>query len=262
MEPGVTLVTGASSGIGRSLARRLAARGAAVAVLARREELLESLVGEIEAAGGRALAVPCDVTEREAMHGAVARIETALGPVTRLIANAGGGMETHAEGFDAAEVDAIVRLNLTGVAYGVEAVLPVMLERRSGHLVVVSSLAGYRGLPGGGAYSAAKAGVTNLMESLRIELRPLGIDVTVLLPGFVRTQTGPKKRKKSKPFRMELETATARMERAILARRPRDAFPWPLVLAVGLSRLLPASLYDRLLSGAGRKLRPRKETSS
>ena len=83
-----------------------------------------------------------------------------------------------------------------------------------------------------------------------------------LLPGFVRTQPGPRKRKKSKPFRLELEAATTRMERAILARRSRDAFPWPLVLAVGLSRLLPAPLYDRLLSGAGRKLRPRKETSS
>lgn len=262
MKPGVTLVTGASSGIGRSLARRLAARGSPVAVLARREALLASLVDEIESTGGRAQPVVCDVTDRRAMHEAVASVEATLGPVDRLVANAGGGNETHAERFDAAEVEAIVRLNLLGVAYGVEAVLPGMLERRAGHLVAVSSLAGYRGLPGGAAYSAAKAGVTNLMESLRIELRPHGVDVTVLLPGFVRTQPGPRKRKKSKPFRLELEAATTRMERAILARRSRDAFPWPLVLAVGLSRLLPAPLYDRLLSGAGRKLRPRKETSS
>jgi len=262
MGQGVTLVTGASSGIGRSLARRLAAQGDAVAVLARREELLESLVDEIESRGGRALAVVCDVTDRRAMHEAVARVEASLGPLDRLVANAGGGSETHAERFDAAELEETLRLNLLGVAYGVEAVLPGMLERRAGHLVAVSSLAGYRGLPGGAAYSAAKAGVTNLMESLRIELRPHGVDVTVLLPGFVRTKPGPRKRKKSKPFRLELEVATARMERSILARRSRDAFPWPLVLAVGLTRLLPAPLYDRLVAGAGRRLRPRKETST
>lgn len=262
METGVTLVTGASSGIGRSLARRLAARGAAVAVLARREELLASLVDEIESDGGRSLAVVCDVTDRRAMHEAVTRVESALGPVDRLVANAGGGDETHVERFDAAEVEAIVRLNLLGVAYGVEAVLPGMLERRAGHLVVVSSLAAYRGLPRGAAYSAAKAGVTNLMEGLRIELRPRGVDVSVLLPGFVRTRTGTRKPKKSKPFRLELEVATARMERAILARRPRDAFPWPLALAAGLGRMLPAPLYDRLFSAAAQRLRPAKETHS
>ena len=261
MDPGVTLVTGASSGIGRSLARRLAARGGAMAVLARREALLSSLVDEIESAGGRAHAVVCDVTDRGAMHAAVADVEATLGPVDRLVANAGGGSETRPEDFDAGEVEAIVRLNLLGVAYGIEAVLPGMLERRAGHLVAVSSLAGYRGLPGAAAYSAAKAGVTNLMESLRIELRPQGVDVTVLLPGFVRTRTGPKKRKKSKPFQLELETATARMERAILARRSSDAFPWPLARVVGLSRILPAPLYDRLLAGAARKLRPGRETN-
>jgi short-subunit dehydrogenase len=248
---GVSIVTGASSGIGRSLARRLAADGDAVAVLARRKELLDGLVIEIEQAGGRALAIACDVTELGQVCEAVARTEAKLGPIDRLVANAGGGDPTPVESFEATQVERTLALNVVGTANCIEAVLPGMLERRAGHLVATSSLAAYRGLPGGAAYSAAKAALTNLMESLRIDLRPRGIDVTVLLPGFVATRpSGTKKR--SKPFQLDLEDATGRMQRAIRARRPRHAFPWPMVLAVGLGRLLPASLYDRLLSGRGR----------
>ena len=245
---GVTFITGASSGIGRSLARRLAAHDA-VAAVARREELLDSLVREIEAAGGRAIAVACDVTDREAVRAAVARTERELGPVERLVANAGGGVPTHVDRFDAGEVNDVFALNVGGTVNCVEAVLPGMLARGAGHLVAMSSLAGMRGLPSGAAYSGAKAGLTNLMESLRVDLRPRGVDVTVLLPGFVRVKPG---KRKSKPFELDLETATARMERSILARRARDAFPWPLVLALSLARSLPAPLVDRLLTGRGR----------
>jgi short-subunit dehydrogenase len=118
----------------------------------------------------------------------------------------------------------------------------------------MGSLAGSRGLPTAAAYGAAKAALANLMESLRIDLRPHGIDVTVLLPGFVRVKPGGQK---GKPFQLELEVATARMERSILARRPRDAFPWQLVLTLSVLRLLPASLGDRLLAGRGRAPRAR-----
>ncbi len=245
---GVTFITGASSGIGRSLARRLASHDA-VAAVARRKDLLDTLVAEIEAVGGRAIARACDVTDREAVQAAVARTESTLGPVDRLVANAGGGVATHVEHFDAAEVNDVFALNVGGTVHCIEAVLPGMLARVAGQLVAMSSLAGYRGLPSGAAYSGAKAGLTTLMESLRVDLRPRGIDVTVLLPGFVQVKSG---RKKSKPFQLDLETATARMERSILARRPRDAFPLPLVLALSLARSLPASLVDRLLAGRGR----------
>lgn len=253
----VTVVTGASSGIGRSLARRLAAGGDPVGLLARRGELLDELAAEIEAAGGRALAVPCDVTDGEQVKAALARVEAELGPVERLVANAGGGEPTHVDGFGAAHVKAVLELNVMGTANCIEAVLPGMLERGSGHLVAMSSLAAYRGLPSGAAYSAAKAALTNLMESLRIDLRPRGIDVTVLLPGFVRTKPkNAKKAKKNKPFRLDLEAATRRMERAIRARRSRDAFPLPMVALAGFGRLLPATFYDWLLSGRGRRAAP------
>jgi short-subunit dehydrogenase len=249
---GVTVITGASSGIGRSLARRLARHGDALALFARRTGLLDSLAAEIGHEGGRALAIPCDVTDRVQVAAAFARVGAELGPVTRMVACAGGGQPTFVQHFNAAEVEAIIRLNLIGVANCVEAVLPGMLARGDGHLVAVGSLAGYRGLPTAAAYSAAKAGLGNFMESLRMDLRPHGIAVTLLEPGFVRTKPG-KARNSRKPFRLDLETATAHMERAVLAQRPRLAFPWPLALAFSIMRILPAPLYDRLLSGRGRK---------
>ena len=132
---------------------------------------------------------------------------------------------------------------MVGTANCIEAVLPGMLARGHGHIVVTSSLAAWRGLPGAAAYSAAKAALTAMMESLRIDLAPHGIDVTVLAPGFVRTK--PEKRRK--PFQVDLEAATARMARAIRARRKSYAFPLPLVLALGFGRFLPAPLYDRLM---------------
>lgn len=249
----VTVVTGASSGIGRSLARRLAAGGDPVALFARRELLLEELAAEIEAFGGRALSVPCDVTDRDAVHAAVVRVEDIFGPVERLVANAGGGEPTDSVHFDATHLANMVALNLTGTAYCIEAVLPGMLRRKNGHLVAVSSLAAYRGLPGAGAYSASKAALTNLMESLRVDLKPHGVDVTLLLPGFVRTKTGPAKRKRNKPFRLELEDATSRMEKAIRSRRPRYAFPLVLAVLARLASWLPARLYDRAFAGHGRR---------
>lgn len=255
----VTVVTGASSGIGRSLAARLASNGDTVALLARRADLLSSLAREIETAGGRALAVPCDVTDRAAVHAALARVETELGPVERLVANAGGGEPTDSARLDATHVADILALNVMGTVYCIEAVLPGMLQRGHGHLVAVSSLAGYRGLPGAGAYSAAKAALTNLMESLRIDLRDHGIDVTVLLPGFVRTQPGPAAGKRGKPFRLALEDATARMERAIRTRRRRYAFPWVLAGVARLATWLPASVFDRLFGGRRRQRKHRDD---
>jgi short-subunit dehydrogenase len=244
----VTLLTGASSGIGRGLARRLASDP--LALIARRKALLDTLAAEIDAAGGQALALPCDVTDRAQVADAVQATEARFGPIERLIANAGGGKSTDVERFQAAEIEQILVLNVVGVANCIEAVLPGMLARGRGHIVVTSSLAAWRGLPGAAAYSAAKAALTTMTESLRIDLAPHGIDVTVLSPGFVRTKPG----KKAKPFQVGLEPATERMARAIRARKRSYAFPLPLVLGVGFGRLLPASLYDRLLS---RGKRPR-----
>jgi NADP-dependent 3-hydroxy acid dehydrogenase YdfG len=245
-ETGLTIVTGASSGIGRSLARRLATDGTPIALLARRKELLDSLADEIRASGGRAIAIVCDVTDPAAVATAFQIAEQHFGPTARLIANAGGLPGKAAGILDPEHFRQSIELNLMSVVHCVAAVLPGMLARRSGHIVAISSLAGYRGLPGSAAYSAAKGGLTNFLESLRIDLRGSGVDVTVIAPGFVRSKPGGKKRK---PFVMELEPATERIHRAVLARKGFCAFPRSLVSLIWLGRVLPVSLYDRILAG-------------
>src|SRR5262245_40472731 len=222
----VTLITGASSGIGRSLALRFAVHGDAIAAVARRGELPDILVQEITAKGGRALALPCDVTDRAQVLRAVAAATEILGSIDRLIANAGGGERTSVDDFHAEQIAGMLALNVVGTANCIEAVLPSMLARRSGQIVVMSSIAGFRGLPGGAGYSAAKAALTALAEAMRADLRPRGIAVTVLSPGFIHSKPAKKRR----PFELPLEVATTRMAAAILARRRAYAFPWTLAL--------------------------------
>jgi short-subunit dehydrogenase len=253
---GVNFITGASSGIGRSLALHLASQGEIIAAVARRKPLLDTLVEEITRAGGRALAVPCDVTDRTRVFAAVEEAQAVLGPIDRLIANAGGGEPTFVDTFDAAHIRRVFTLNVEGAANCIEAVLPAMLRRGEGHIVAVSSLAAYRGLPSAAAYSAAKAALSNMMESLRIDLKPRGVAVTLICPGFVRTH--PSTKKKWKPFQLEVEEAARRMARAIVTRKPYYAFPLPLVFAAALGRMLSPALYDWMLSGRGRRPKPVK----
>ncbi|MGR8918047.1 MAG: SDR family NAD(P)-dependent oxidoreductase [Gammaproteobacteria bacterium] len=240
---GLCVLTGASSGIGRAVAEQLAGEGERLALVARREPLLRELAGDIAAAGGEAHVYACDVTDRDAVANTVGRIERELGNIDRLVANAGGGSRTPGDAFDAARVAAMLELNTLGVAHCVEAVLPGMLARGRGHLVVIASLAGWRGLPRAAGYSASKAATIAMMESLRIDLAPRGIDVSIISPGFVRTRED----KKRKPFQLELPDAAARICRAIHRRTRASAFPLPLVLATAAGRIMPAALYDRLL---------------
>ena len=155
----VTFLTGASSGIGRSLALRLALQGETIAAVARRKLLLDTLVEEIAQAGGRALAVPCDVTDHARVFAAVEETQTVLGPIDRLIANAGGGEPTFVETFDAAHIQRVLALNVEGTANCIEAVLPAMLQRGAGHIVAVSSLAAYSRFAERGGLLSRQGGV-------------------------------------------------------------------------------------------------------
>jgi NADP-dependent 3-hydroxy acid dehydrogenase YdfG len=136
MQP-VTFLTGASSGIGRALAPLLAAEGHAVALAARRLVLLEETAREICAAGGRALAIECDVADFSSVQAAVSRCEEELGPVDRLIANAGTGRPTQVQNFRSSDFEMALATNFMGLVYCVEAVLPAMLRRGGGHIVGV-----------------------------------------------------------------------------------------------------------------------------
>ena len=249
MPTGVTVITGASEGIGRSLGIELARRGEAVVLLARRKPLLDEAVVEIAKAGGRALAVACDVTDRDAVRAAVAQVEQSFGPIERVIANAGGGKRAPGAQLDTAAIDATMRLNYFGAVHIVEAALPFMLGRGRGHLVFMSSLAALLGLPGAAGYSAAKAAVAKLGESLQIDLAPRGIDVTLLYPGFV--DKGNKK--KRKPLSMSLPRMTEKTVKAILARRRCYIYPASLRILLALIRLLPAGPRVSLLSRFAKK---------
>lgn len=240
-------VTGASSGIGRALALRLASDGVRVGLAARRVERIEALADEIRGGGGAAIACPCDVEKPGQIRSAVARTERALGPVDLLIANAGVSDRTDVRGFDADRVEHVMRVNYLGAVHAVGAVLPGMLERDRGHLVGIGSLSGYRGLPRTAAYSASKAAVYNFFECLRIDLRATGVDVTVITPGYVRSEMTDANRH-SMPFLLELDDAADRMHRAIVARRPLLTFPWPLAALTWIGQLFPPRLWDRMIS--------------
>lgn len=247
MSPQVAFVTGASSGLGAGLALRLARDGYRVALAARTVEALQEIRDRIEAGGGVALAVPCDVSQRDEVRSAVATCRRELGDVDLLVCCAGISEMTRVEDFRSDDIARVMEVNFLGSVYAIEAVLPEMLARNEGHLVGIGSLAGYGGLGGTAAYSSSKAAQHNLFESLRVDLRPTGVDVTFITPGYVRTPLTAKNRHPM-PFLMELDDAVDLMARAIRRRRRLFAFPFPLSTLVWLGRLFPRSVYDRLVS--------------
>jgi NAD(P)-dependent dehydrogenase (short-subunit alcohol dehydrogenase family) len=240
----VVLITGAGSGIGRQMALTLAAEGACVAALDLKPDGLAALAAEL--AGRRLATAVGDVTDRDSLYPAVRELEARLGPTDVLIANAGIGMATAADPYDAEGVEAQIRVNLVGVSNSIGAVLPGMIERRRGHLVGISSLASYRGLPKMAGYCASKAGASALLEAHRVELRPLGVAVTIICPGWIRTPL-TEGIDVPHPFLMEPGYAAGRILDAVRRRRPFIAFPGPSVRRVRALRWLPVGLSDWLV---------------
>jgi short-subunit dehydrogenase len=234
----VAIVTGASSGIGWSLAKCLAADGYKVGLIARRKDKLTALAQEIATARGTAVAVEADIGERPQVLQAVQQIRGQLGPIDLLIANAGVGIPTLLDPLNIADIEKTFRVNTLGVVYALETVLPEMLRRHSGHLAAVSSLAAYKGLPGESAYCASKAAVNTYMEGLRIQLRGKGIAVTTLCPGFVKTEMTAAN-DFAMPGLLDADEAAQRMVRAIYRRRKVYNFPLRTSLLMKLTRWLP-----------------------
>jgi short-subunit dehydrogenase len=242
----VAVITGASSGIGWALARVLAAEGCKVGLVARRREQLAWLADDIKQEGGIAAFAPADVSERAPTVEAIQQVASQLGPVDLLIANAGVGAPTVLEPLNVADVEKMFRVNVLGVVYAIEAVLPQMLERGCGHLAAVSSLAAYKGLPGESGYTASKAAVNVFMEGLRIHLRDRGIFVTTICPGFVRTPM-TEVNKFHMPWLMEADDAARRIVRALQRRRKVYNFPWQLALLMKVTAWLPDWMIARTM---------------
>ena len=238
------MITGASSGIGRALALELARRRYDVGLIARRTEELGVLADAIRALGVRADFFSADVSNREEVHNAIRSLTLSLGAVDLLVANAGIGRGTNALEPDAINFESEFRVNVFGAFYAIEAVIPLMRKRQTGHVVAMSSLASYRGLPGAAGYCASKAALTRLVEGLRPDWARVGIDATIVHPGYVRSAMTDKN-DFYMPLLMDAEEAGRLIARAIQRKKKVCEFPRRTALLV---RYLVRWLPDRLLT--------------
>jgi NAD(P)-dependent dehydrogenase (short-subunit alcohol dehydrogenase family) len=180
------LVTGASAGIGRALALEFAREGANVALAARRLELLEKLARDVEGLGRRALALRCDVTKPEEVEAAIGSAVSTFGGLDVVVANAGFGVVGPVEALSIDDFRRQFETNVFGVLHTVKSAIP-FLEKTRGHLALIGSVSGHVTVPATGAYSMSKFAVRSLADALFHELRPKGIAVTLVSPGFIES---------------------------------------------------------------------------
>lgn len=239
----VAWITGGGSGIGRALALRLARAGWTVAISGRRREALEETAAR---APQHIHGFPLDVTDLEAMRQSAARIEAELGPIELAVFSAGIGHFLKLDQLRAEAFAEHMRTNYFGVVNGLDAVLPAFRRRRAGHIVILASLAGYRGLPQGAAYAPTKAALINLAESLRFPLERAGIAISVCNPGFIDTPMTAENHFPM-PFLMQVDQAAERLYRGILKRKFEIVFPQRLAWLTKFMRILPYPVYFALM---------------
>lgn len=252
--PGGPLVflTGASSGIGAALARHYAARGASLGLVGRDAERLARLA---ESLPGAHRCYRLDVADAPALAAAAADFMAGFGTPDIVIANAGvsvGTLTEYAEDLPAFE--RVLRTNVLGVVATFQPFVEPMRRRGSGRLAGVASVAGVRGLPGAGAYSASKAAVMRYLESLRVELHGSGVKVVTLAPGYIATPMTAVN-DYPMPFLLEADEAARRLARAIDQGRRYAVVPWQMAWLARLLAVLPRPLFDALFARAGRKPR-------
>ncbi|MHB0997712.1 MAG: SDR family oxidoreductase [Armatimonadota bacterium] len=192
LEGKVTIITGAGRGIGRAVAIRFAKEGAKVVLVARSADQIESAAEEIRSAGGSAIAIPVDITVENQVVDMVARTEAELGPVDILINNAGAMILKSIIDTSVDEWKNVIDTNLLGVFLCSRAVMPSMMERRTGRIINIGSMAGRRGYPEQGVYCCSKHGLYGLSKVMAIEGHPYGIRVNVVSPGGVLTELSEK----------------------------------------------------------------------
>ncbi len=257
---GKTLViTGASSGIGQDFAEYIAPAGVKLALVARRAERLQELAQRCQDLGSRALIIPGDVSSLPDMEKVRDAVVGEFGLPDIVIGNAGVGGLNPGWCFDLEIHRRTVDINIMGLAYSLIPFVPAMVERGSGQLVGVSSLAAFRGLPCAGSYSTTKAAQATFLESLRVDLRPRGISVSSIHPGFVRTPMTDHE-DFDMPFKIPVRKSSELIARAIRRRRSVYLYPWQMRVLTWFNRNLPNWLYDRMLpklSGQRSDVRPK-----
>lgn len=238
-------LTGASTGIGEAVALELASRGAVLALTSRRPEPLAALGAKISSNHGKVLCLTGDVTNRDDMHRIAREIESKLGPIDIVIANAGTHLPSNPSHFNADEYLSIMNTNYGGTLRTLEPVVPSMVARRSGCIVGISSLAGFRGMPTAAAYSASKSALTSFLESIRFQLAEVGVSVLIVHPGFVRTPLTDKNNFYM-PFLMEAPAAAKIICDGIAKQKKEISFPIPFNWMMKFVRIIPYPLYEIL----------------
>ena len=247
-------ITGASSGIGEALARHYAATGASVGLFARREAELERVAAAL--APARVAAYGGDVRDAAALADAARDFLARFGAPDVVIASAGvsrGTVTDHAE--DLPAFRSVLETNVMGMVNAFQPFIGSMRAARRGALVGIASIAGFRGLPGSGAYSASKAAAIGYLESLRVDLRGSGVSVVTVCPGYVATPMTAENPYRM-PFLMEPAVAARKIAHAIAARKRFYVLPWQMAIAGRALRMLPRPLYDRVFAKA--PVKPRR----
>jgi short-subunit dehydrogenase len=240
-------ITGASSGIGEALAYGLAQHGARLVLTARRKEKLQQIADNIlQQHKLTTLILPADVTDLDALESAAQEMQAAVGLPDIVIANAGSHIFSKPLQFNAREYRAIMDLNFGGMLNTFHVVLPAMLDRGSGHLVGMASLAGYRGLPRAAAYGASKAAMIHFLESIYFHLEPKNITVSTVNPGFVKTPLTDKNDFQM-PFLMSPEAAARTIIEGIRREKRVIAFPFLFSSILALLRIIPFPIYKFLV---------------
>jgi NAD(P)-dependent dehydrogenase (short-subunit alcohol dehydrogenase family) len=252
----VVLITGGSSGIGRATALRLAGYGAKVAVAARSEAALEHVAREAAELGTEALAVPTDVTDAGQCRRAVESTVARFGRLDILISSAGLSMRGYFAGSDLAALERVMRVNFFGTLYVTHFALPYIKQTR-GSLVALSSLTGLRGVPSYALYGASKFAIGGLYDSLRLELRPDGVHVGVVAPGFVDTPLRERVLRSDgrtwaqpplPPFRIwPVQKCVDRIIRLIVKRRAQANLPWFMGPLFWLDQILACWIGNAIL---------------
>jgi hypothetical protein len=245
-------ITGASSGIGESLARLYASRGYQIGLVARRRDLLDRLAAEIVP---KPATYPIDVRDIAGIKSAAADFIARFGVPDIVIANAGVSRGTLTDMEDDLKTfQEIFDINVIGMVNTFHPFVAPMSQAGKGTLVGIASVAGFRGIPGGGAYSASKAAAIRYCESLRVELRSAGVSVVTICPGYIRTPMTAVNKFKM-PFLIGVDEAVIRFARAIDAKTSFTVIPWSMGIAARILRLVPNWLYDRVFSHMPRKPR-------
>lgn len=242
------VITGASSGLGAGFAERLAPMCTNMVLTARREPMLRDLAAKIF--GPRVHLLPADIADSAAYRAQLQALLAPLPPCDLVILNAGIGQEKSIVHPQLENMHRVFGVNLFGAAATLDAIMPSMLREGKGHIVGISSVAGIRGLPRLGAYSASKAAMTNWLEAVRGELSRTPISVTTIHPGFVETPMTENNGKM--PFLQSLDSALDQMMSAIHKKKQLFTFPWQMrFLGVFAARPMPAWLYRRFIRKYG-----------